>query len=129
MQYSYRAPSSLSLSLWGVVDATQRVLWEVGILVQYSSLDRAPWVHRTLVIDACISDATGHPPDARLHGNQATYNNTIVTVTDCNGDTVNWSSCGTVGFKVRHLTPPSPLPRPPPPMGRTVVCEGRVWVK
>lgn len=29
----------------------------------------------------------------------ATYNNTVVTVTDANGDTVNWSSCGTVGFK------------------------------
>ncbi len=36
------------------------------------------------------------------HGNayiQATYNNTIVTITDPKGNTVAWSSAGHVGFK------------------------------
>ena len=30
---------------------------------------------------------------------QATFNNTIVTVTDQNGDVLGWSSSGSVGFK------------------------------
>lgn len=36
------------------------------------------------------------------HGNayiQATYNNTMVTLTDSNGDVLAWSSAGKVGFK------------------------------
>jgi len=36
------------------------------------------------------------------HGNafiQASYNNTIVTITDPNGDVLGWSSSGKVGFK------------------------------
>jgi small subunit ribosomal protein S11 len=30
---------------------------------------------------------------------QATFNNTIVTITDINGNAISWSSGGTVGFK------------------------------
>ena len=30
---------------------------------------------------------------------QATFNNTIVTITDENGNTVSWASAGTQGFK------------------------------
>lgn len=30
---------------------------------------------------------------------QATFNNTIVTVTDTSGNTVSWSSAGSLGFK------------------------------
>jgi small subunit ribosomal protein S11 len=30
---------------------------------------------------------------------QATFNNTIVTITDINGNTISWASGGTVGFK------------------------------
>ena len=30
---------------------------------------------------------------------QSTFNNTIVTLTDLNGDVVSWSSAGSVGFK------------------------------
>ena len=30
---------------------------------------------------------------------QATFNNTIVTITDQNGDTLGWASAGMVGFK------------------------------
>ena len=36
------------------------------------------------------------------HGNayiQASYNNTIITITDPNGDVLGWSSSGKVGFK------------------------------
>ena len=30
---------------------------------------------------------------------QSTFNNTIVTVTDLNGDVISWASSGSVGFK------------------------------
>ncbi len=37
---------------------------------------------------------------------QSTFNNTIVTVTDPNGNTLAWASGGTVGFKgARKSTP------------------------
>ncbi len=37
---------------------------------------------------------------------QSTFNNTIVTVTDPNGNTLTWASGGTVGFKgARKSTP------------------------
>jgi small subunit ribosomal protein S11 len=36
----------------------------------------------------------------------ATFNNTIVTITDVNGETLAWQSAGTVGFKgARKATP------------------------
>lgn len=30
---------------------------------------------------------------------QSTFNNTIITITDVSGNTVAWSSCGSIGFK------------------------------
>jgi len=37
---------------------------------------------------------------------KATFNNTIVTITDLNGETLSWASAGTVGFKgARKSTP------------------------
>ena len=37
---------------------------------------------------------------------KATFNNTIVTITDPNGETISWASAGTVGFKgARKSTP------------------------
>ncbi|MFG0286463.1 MAG: 30S ribosomal protein S11 [Phycisphaerales bacterium JB039] len=37
---------------------------------------------------------------------KATHNNTIVTITDTNGETVAWDSAGTIGFKgARKATP------------------------
>lgn len=37
---------------------------------------------------------------------RATFNNTIVTITDANGEVLCWSSAGTVGFKgTRKSTP------------------------
>jgi small subunit ribosomal protein S11 len=38
--------------------------------------------------------------------NKATHNNTIVTITDTNGETICWDSAGTIGFKgARKSTP------------------------
>ena len=37
---------------------------------------------------------------------KSTFNNTIVTITDPNGETISWASAGTVGFKgARKSTP------------------------
>src|SRR5438477_11906616 len=37
---------------------------------------------------------------------KATFNNTIVTITDTNGEAISWASAGTVGFKgARKSTP------------------------
>ena len=37
---------------------------------------------------------------------KATFNNTLVTITDTNGETLSWASAGTVGFKgARKSTP------------------------
>jgi small subunit ribosomal protein S11 len=37
---------------------------------------------------------------------KATFNNTMVTITDINGETISWASAGTVGFKgARKSTP------------------------
>src|ERR1043165_9372261 len=37
---------------------------------------------------------------------KATQNNTIVTITDTNGETLSWDSAGTIGFKgARKSTP------------------------
>lgn len=37
---------------------------------------------------------------------KATFNNTMVTITDTNGETIAWASAGTVGFKgARKSTP------------------------
>jgi len=44
-------------------------------------------------------------PQAQAHIT-ATFNNTIVTITDQAGDTLTWASCGTAGFKgARKGTP------------------------
>jgi small subunit ribosomal protein S11 len=37
---------------------------------------------------------------------QATFNNTIVTITDTNGDVLCWASAGTVGFKGSRKSTP-----------------------
>ncbi len=37
---------------------------------------------------------------------KATFNNTMITITDTNGETLSWASAGTVGFKgARKSTP------------------------
>jgi small subunit ribosomal protein S11 len=37
-------------------------------------------------------------PHAQAHI-KSTFNNTIITITDSNGDVITWSSAGTAGFK------------------------------
>ena len=37
---------------------------------------------------------------------KATFNNTIVTITDVNGETIAWASAGTVGFKGSRKSTP-----------------------
>ncbi len=37
---------------------------------------------------------------------KATFNNTIVTITDTNGETLSWASAGTVGFKGSRKSTP-----------------------
>jgi len=46
-----------------------------------------------------------HVPEGRVHI-QATYNNTLVTITDATGNIIAWSSAGASGFKgARKSTP------------------------
>jgi small subunit ribosomal protein S11 len=37
---------------------------------------------------------------------QSTFNNTIITITDSNGEVLTWSSAGTVGFKGSRKSTP-----------------------
>lgn len=37
---------------------------------------------------------------------QATFNNTIVTISDVSGNVISWSSCGTKGFKGSRKSTP-----------------------
>jgi len=39
---------------------------------------------------------------------QATFNNTIITITDPEGNVITWSSAGTQGFKGSRKSTPSP---------------------
>jgi small subunit ribosomal protein S11 len=42
---------------------------------------------------------------------QSTFNNTVVTITDVNGNTVAWSSAGSRGFKGSRKSTPFAAPR------------------
>ena len=56
---------------------------------------------------------------------KASYNNTQVTITDVNGETLAWDSAGTVGFKgARKSTPLPPLgpPKIAPPRLVSSAC-------
>jgi small subunit ribosomal protein S11 len=44
-------------------------------------------------------------PHAQAHI-KSTFNNTIITVTDLNGDVITWASAGTVGFKGSRKSTP-----------------------
>ena len=45
-------------------------------------------------------------PEGQAHIH-VTYNNTIITITDMDGNTVSWASAGTIGYKgsQRNQTP------------------------
>ena len=65
--------------------------------------------------------AASAPPARRARGKRmvprgvchvlASFNNTIVTITDPNGETLCWDSSGSVGFKGSRKSPPSPRRR------------------
>ena len=44
-------------------------------------------------------------PRAQAHI-KSTFNNTIITITDSNGDVITWSSAGTAGFKGSRKSTP-----------------------
>ncbi len=52
---------------------------------------------------------------------KATFNNTMITVTDVNGETLCWASAGTVGFKGTRKSSPFAAQR----AGETVAHEAR----
>ena len=41
----------------------------------------------------------------------ASFNNTMITITDVQGNTIAWSSAGTMGFKGSRRSPPRMRPR------------------
>jgi small subunit ribosomal protein S11 len=47
----------------------------------------------------------GDVPHAQAHI-RSTFNNTIITITDPNGDVITWGSAGTVGFKGSRKSTP-----------------------
>ena len=44
---------------------------------------------------------------------KSTFNNTIITITDLNGNVVSWGTAGCVGFKGSRKSTPSPPSKPP----------------
>ena len=44
-------------------------------------------------------------PEAQAHIH-ATYNNTVVSITDVNGNVISWASAGTIGYKVSKKKTP-----------------------
>jgi small subunit ribosomal protein S11 len=55
---------------------------------------------------------------------QSTFNNTIVTITDTNGDTVSWSSSGKKGFKGSRKSTPFAAQLAADEAARTAVENG-----
>jgi small subunit ribosomal protein S11 len=64
---------------------------------------------------------------------QATFNNTLITLTDLNGETLCWDSAGTVGFKGARKSTPFAATRAAEKIAikakRLCVREGEVRVK
>ena len=44
----------------------------------------------------------------------ASFNNTMITITDAQGNTISWSSSGTMGVQGARESPPPTPPRSPP---------------
>ena len=63
----------------------------------------------------------------------ATFNNTIITITDVNGDTICWSSAGSVGFKGARKSTPFAAQRAAEKCANEAkkygIAEVEVWVK
>ena len=58
----------------------------------------------------------------------ATFNNTIVTVTDSEGNVINWSSGGTVGFKGSRKSTPFAARQAAQKAARDAMDQGMVEV-
>lgn len=54
---------------------------------------------------------------------QCTFNNTIITITDRNGQVVSWASAGTVGFKGSRKASPFPAQQAAEAAARRAVSE------
>ena len=64
---------------------------------------------------------------------QATFNNTIVTISDVNGNTISWASAGELGFKGSRKSTPFAAQSASETAGRLAVDQGlksvEVYVK
>lgn len=64
---------------------------------------------------------------------QATFNNTIVTISDPNGNVISWASAGTVGFKGSRKSTPFAAQQTASSVARKAVDAGlrevKVYVK
>jgi small subunit ribosomal protein S11 len=60
---------------------------------------------------------------------KATHNNTIVTVTDTNGETLAWDSAGTIGFKGARKSTPFAATRAGEQVGQKVRKMGMTEVE
>ncbi|MFN9978194.1 MAG: 30S ribosomal protein S11, partial [Phycisphaerae bacterium] len=60
---------------------------------------------------------------------KATQNNTLVTITDMNGETVAWDSAGTIGFKGARKSTPFAATRAGENCGQKVRKLGRSEVE
>jgi small subunit ribosomal protein S11 len=74
-----------------------------GTLVQLHALSKT-FLHQTLTLSSATFQNINHDGDQSfdklpIAHIKATYNNTIVTVTDYAGKTLNWASGGQQGFK------------------------------
>ena len=55
---------------------------------------------------------------------QASFNNTLVTITDMSGNTVSWSNAGGLGFKGARKSTPFAAPRVGEAAGRKAMEQG-----
>ena len=60
---------------------------------------------------------------------KATFNNTMVTITDVNGETISWASAGTVGFKGAKKSTPFAAGRAAENAAQTARKHGMVEVE
>ena len=62
-------------------------------------------------------------PEGQAHI-YSTYNNSIVTITDLNGNAISWASAGTIGFKGSKKSTPFAAGQAAEAAGRSAVENG-----
>src|SRR5258708_38077330 len=60
---------------------------------------------------------------------KATFNNTMVTITDTNGETISWASAGTVGVKGARKSTPVAARRAPEKAGSEARKDGMMDIE